>query len=92
MLVPLDSLVAHGPVGWFDCNIGLRRGFCTICGTALFSERKSVNVIGVSLGSLDHPDRFLPSEHIWISSKQEWLELNDDLPQFPEAAPDKIGD
>lgn len=91
VLVPLDSLASHGPVEWFDCNTGVRRGFCTICGTALFSERKSANVIGVSMGSLDHPDRFPPAEHIWVSSRQEWLQLNDGLPQFPGAAPDKIG-
>lgn len=82
VLVPLDSLEAHGPIGWFDGNNSVRRGFCTICGTALFSERKKSNVIGISLGSLDDPDRFQPTQHIWVSSKQKWLQLNDDLPKF----------
>ena len=85
VLVPLDGLVVLGPVGWFDGKTGLRRGFCTICGTTLFSERKSANTIGLSMGSLDDPDRFHPTEHIWVSSKQGWLQLNDDLPQFSEA-------
>ena len=87
VMVPLDSLEGSGPIGWFDGNTGLRRGFCTICGSALFTERKSANAIGLSMGSLDHPDRFQPTEHIWVSSRQGWLHLNDGLPQFPEAAP-----
>ncbi|HBP30067.1 MAG TPA: hypothetical protein DD666_11695 [Advenella kashmirensis] len=49
---------------------GLRRGFCTKCGSTLFSERKSRNVVGVSLGTLDNPERFDPTCHIWMSSKQ----------------------
>jgi len=87
VLVPLDSLEVSGPVGWFDGNTGLRRGFCTTCGTTLFSERKNANVIGLSMGSLDHPDRFHPTEHICVSSKQEWLYLNDGLPQFLKGVP-----
>jgi hypothetical protein len=45
------------------------------------------NAIGLSMGSLDQPDRFQPTEHIWVSAKQGWLHLDDGLPQYPEAAP-----
>lgn len=81
VMVPLDEVRIEGPVGWFASSPGVRRGFCTQCGTTLFSERASGNVIGLSMGSLDEPDRFSPTEHIWISSKQAWLTLADDLPQ-----------
>ena len=87
VLVPLDSLTITGPVGWYHSSDVLRRGFCTVCGTTMFSERASANFIGLTMGSLDDPDRFDPAEHIWVSSKQAWLALSDDLPCYEEAAP-----
>lgn len=87
IMVPLDSVSISGPVGWFAADTGLRRGFCTECGTSLFSERRSSNTIGLTMGSLDFPDRFEPTEHIWISSKQKWLELGDGRPRYSEGPP-----
>lgn len=87
VLVPLDRVTITGPVGWFSSSPELRRGFCTRCGTTLFSERAAMNAIGLTMGSLDDPDRFAPSAHIWLSSKQAWLELGDDLPHHDEGPP-----
>lgn len=87
VLVPLDTLRIEGPVAWYHSSPELRRGFCAQCGTTLFSERASVNAIGITTGSLDDPDRFPVSEHIWVSSKQAWLTLADDLPCHDEGVP-----
>jgi hypothetical protein len=87
VMVPLDSVSMTGPVGWFDAGTGIRRGFCTRCGTTLFSERQSANTIGLTMGSLDEPGRFEPTEHIWTSSKQAWLTIDDDQPHYPEGPP-----
>ncbi|HEY9578702.1 MAG TPA: GFA family protein [Rhizorhapis sp.] len=87
VMVPLDSISMAGPIGWFNAESGVRRGFCTQCGTTLFSERQNANTIGLTMGSLDEPDLFEPTEHIWTSSKQAWLSLNDGRPQYPEAPP-----
>lgn len=87
VLVPLDRLMIEGPVGWHASSETLRRGFCTICGTTLFSERASANAIGLTMGSLDDPNRFFPAEHIWLSSRQAWLTHADDLPCYEEGPP-----
>lgn len=87
VMVPLDSLRMTGPVGWFSSSPGLRRGFCTRCGTTLFSERVSANSIGLTMGSLDEPNAFAPTEHIWTSNMQAWLKLDDCLTHYPEGAP-----
>jgi hypothetical protein len=84
VMVPLDEVAIDGPVGWYESTPGVRRGFCLQCGTTLFSERANANVVGLSFGSLDEPDRFFPTEHIWTSRKQAWLELADDLPHHLE--------
>jgi hypothetical protein len=87
VMVPLDSLVRSGPVRFFDAGTGVRRGFCSECGTTLFSERRSANAIGLTMGSLDQPDSFVPTKHIWIASKQRWLKFDDGLPQYFEGPP-----
>jgi hypothetical protein len=87
VLVPLDLLTIIGPVSWAHSSPELRRGFCGQCGTMLFSERASGKRIGLSFGSLDDPALFRPTDHVWISAKQTWLELNDGLPQHLEGLP-----
>lgn len=87
VMVPLAGLTIDGPVGWLSAESGIRRGFCTRCGTTLFSERQSAGTIGLSMGSLDQPGSFEPTEHIWTSSKQAWLTLKDGRPQYPEGPP-----
>ncbi|MGD9810525.1 MAG: GFA family protein [Sphingobium sp.] len=85
--VPLDAVDMTGPTGWHHSSPELARGFCTACGTSLYSKRAEANQIGLCMGSLDDPDRFHPSDHIWISSKQAWLTLADDIPCYAEGPP-----
>ena len=87
VLVPLDRVAITGPVGWYNSSPDLRRGFCATCGTTLFSERCSANIIGLTMGSLDDPDPYFPAEHIWLSSKQAWLALDDELACHEEGPP-----
>jgi len=86
-LYALDKVTFSGPVETARSSAELKRGFCPRCGTTIFSMREAQGVAGLTCGSLDEPDRFSPTEHIWVSSKQAWLQLDDGLPQFPEAAP-----
>ncbi len=87
VLVQLEGLTISGPVGWHHSSDVLRRGFCTQCGTTMFSERAEKKIIGLTMGSLDEPDRFVPTDHIWTSSKQSWLPLADDVPHYSEGPP-----
>lgn len=89
VLVPLDALRFSGPVTWFSSSAEVRRGFCSCCGTTLFSERAQAGVIGLTMGSLDNPDRFRPTEHIWVASKQAWVKLADDLPRHAGMPPER---
>ncbi|MCW2348722.1 hypothetical protein M2335_000159 [Sphingobium sp. B12D2B] len=45
------------------------------------------HVIGLAIGSLDEPERYPPTEHIWTSSALSWLTSADDLPHYPEGPP-----
>lgn len=87
VMVTLVGLSIKGPVGWMSADSGIRRGFCTQCGITPFSERQTAGTIGLSMGSLDRPELFEPTQHIWISSRQPWLVLNDGRPRYPEGPP-----
>lgn len=87
VLMPIEAVTISGPVSRFNSSPALARGFCQVCGTALFSERVGGGVVGLTCGSLDEPDAFPPTEHMWTSSKQGWVKVNDGLPQYPERPP-----
>lgn len=83
-LYEIDKVAVTGDVARVNSSPGLQRGFCPKCGTTLYSMRESLGVMGLTSGSMDDPSRFAPTEHIWVSSKQPWLKLDDGLPQHPE--------
>jgi hypothetical protein len=59
-----------------------QRGFCADCGTPLsWVYVRKPERISVSVGSLDHPERFPPVEHWGIESQIPWLHIDDDLPR-----------
>lgn len=86
-LFAIPAVSISGPVATAKSSEGLQRGFCQACGTTIFSRREAVGVMGLTHGSLDQPDDFPPTEHIWVSSKQAWLKLDDGLPQHAEGPP-----
>lgn len=87
VLMRIPDVVISGPIGTFHSSEALERGFCTTCGATIFSRRLSAGLIGLTAGTLDEPLLFEPDMHFWTSSKQPWLKIADDLPQYTEAAP-----
>jgi len=86
VMVPLDSLQMTGPVRWFVADTGVRRRFCGECGRTLLSERGAPTPSGLRWEPRQ-TDAFAPSEHIWRSSKRQWLRFDDGLPQYLEGPP-----
>lgn len=86
-LFAVPKVEIAGPVGVVNSSDDIERGFCKSCGTTIYSKRASLGAMGLTFGSLDDPDRFRPAEHIWVSSKQAWVVLEDGLPQYAEGVP-----
>ncbi len=84
VLVPAAQVDIGGPVEWFHSSEDVRRGFCTRCGSTMFSERISIGAIGLTMGTLDDPGGFRPAEHIWVSEMQDWIKPDDGLPRYQE--------
>jgi hypothetical protein len=87
ILFRAEDVSLDGPVATFNSSPDLERGFCLRCGTTLFSRRASNKVMGLTVGSLDDPSVFRPMLHMWTSSRQPWVRLDDELPQYDEVPP-----
>ncbi len=53
------------------------RHFCPLCGSSVFG--RSGDEVEVNLGTLDAPDRFVPTYELWTIRREAWL------PEFPLA-------
>ncbi|MEL7190318.1 MAG: GFA family protein [Pseudomonadota bacterium] len=57
--------------------------FCPKCGSRLYhSGANRPGLITVKGGSLDNARDLQLAAHIWVKSKQDWLQLSDGLPQW----------
>jgi len=57
--------------------------FCPKCGSPLGEQVEEFpGVIVLAVGSLDDPSVFRPEAHYWVTSKQPWVNIADDLPQL----------
>jgi hypothetical protein len=83
-LFPKDQVTISGKVAEYPSSDDLTRKFCPCCGSQLFADRKSrPDAIAIALGSFDNLEGILPSEHIWISDKQEWFSIPSGIKQTP---------
>ena len=73
VLICIEHVTITGSISIFKSSETLERGFCSHCGSSIFSRRVSAGVIGLTAGSLDEPSLFKPDMHFWVSSKQPWL-------------------
>ncbi len=77
---------------FFQSSRIARRGFCRHCGSRLvYVSLNRADWTNVSAGSLDHPERVVPTEHICVESQLPWYDVADDLPRIrSENYPDLI--
>lgn len=66
----------------------IERGFCANCGsTVSVYEEALTDIVQVSLGSLDEPDRVKLDDHIWTQSRIAWFDVDDELPRYEKDSP-----
>jgi hypothetical protein len=69
-----------------ESGYGQRVVRCPNCWVALWSHYAGSGLATkvVRVGTLDHPERFLPQAHVFVSSKQPWVRIPEGVPQFSE--------
>ena len=67
----------------FHSSAGVTRSFCGICGSPLtYRNDKEPGLIDVMTCSLEEPETFRPTHHIWVGHKLNWETVADGLPAF----------
>lgn len=74
-------------VSWYRSSPTARRGFCKVCGSALFWAGDDAEYISVMAGVVDEPGELKIAYHIFCADKGTFYDITDGLPQFPQDAP-----
>lgn len=85
---PLEgfSFVTGDPTS-FHSSQGVTRTFCGTCGTSLtYQNDGDPDSIDVTTASLDQPEKFPPTRHIWTEDRLGWVSVADGLPQFQQGS------
>ena len=67
------------------------RCFCSNCGSHIYAHREGQNHYILRLGTLDDDPGVRPVNHIWVSLKAPWYNLENDctLPKYDEWPDDR---
>ena len=81
--VPRGAVTVLGgdKVTWFRSSEKVRRGFCSICGSALFWDPIEKDWTGLSMGAFDGPTGTRLRIHIFVADKGDYYDIADGLPQ-----------
>jgi hypothetical protein len=62
-------------VRYYESSPGQHRGFCSNCGSNLFTKfTEAPEVLGLALGILDDDPGSRPTCHVFVGSKAPWYE------------------
>ncbi len=92
--VAISALEIEGPLSIFsretDSGTTTDCHFCSTCGTRIYHQSaRSRDMVTLKGGTLDDTRMLVPVAHLWVSRKQSWMQLPDDVPQF-ETQPDDL--
>ena len=66
-----------------DSGNSVERFFCGNCGSPIYSALGSQpDVIYLKTGTMDDTSGFNPMFHVWCSTKQNWVSLEEGVPQM----------
>ena len=72
----------------YESAPGKVRYFCATCGSPIMSRNQATpRQVRIRLGSLDSDIRERPEARIFVTSKANWDDISDDLPQYEGEEP-----
>lgn len=79
---PDQFRITQGTPKTFSKMKGVVRAFCRDCGTSItYSDEALANELYVTIGFLDHPERFSPEAHAYWKMRLPWISFDDALPK-----------
>lgn len=76
-----------GEPTWYRSSPHAERGFCPNCGSTVgMREEVLADRVQICVGSLDSPDEVAIDDHVWVSQRIGWFDVDDELPRFPRSS------
>lgn len=69
-------------ITWYRSSDSAERGFCRICGSALFWRGDGADQVSILAGAFDQPTELVVGSHIYCADKADFYEIVDNLPRF----------
>lgn len=83
-----DVTVSGGEhVTWYHSSETGRRGFCKVCGSALFWKSEGADHLSIMAGIFDKGTPLVAGHHIFCEDKGDFYEVADGLPQHAKSPP-----
>jgi hypothetical protein len=68
-----DQVEVEGETGVFRSSDKGRRHFCAHCGSPIFGRAEGSDEVDIYAGTLDEPERFVPTYQLWTVRRLPWL-------------------
>jgi hypothetical protein len=82
---PHEFQVTKGFPKCFSKTEGVMRTFCPTCGSSIsYSDKALPEELFVTIGFLDHPEKFRPEAHAYWGMRLPWVEITDTSPRINE--------
>ncbi|HKE40644.1 MAG TPA: GFA family protein [Casimicrobiaceae bacterium] len=79
------DLTVHGgeQVTWYRSSEKVQRGFCSVCGSALFwnPNIEGYEFISIGMGAFEPPTGVRLAKHTFVGDKGDYYDIEDGLPQ-----------
>ncbi len=81
--IRMEWLTGAGLITEFASSPGKYRGFCSLCGSQLYSRVDAIPaILRLRVGALDQPLSKQAAQHVYVESSSDWFQITDSLPQF----------
>ncbi|EKF17934.1 GFA family protein [Nitratireductor pacificus] len=83
-----DDLTIEGAesLTWYAASDFARRGFCKVCGSALFWKRNGADQVSIMAGAFEQPTGLAADSHIFVADKGDFYTIDDGLPQHARSS------
>ena len=68
-----EAVAVTGETSVFRSSEKGRRHFCASCGSPIFGREEGSDEIDINAGTLDEPERFVPTYQLWTVRRLPWL-------------------
>ena len=81
-VTPENFEIIAGEPAIHESSPGVRRGFCSRCGTSLTYAGDAWTDIAVHTATLDDPAAAVPTSNVYLEDRQPWVVLDESLKKF----------